>query len=88
MDRILYEPASAGEILKDYMGEQSTVELANELGISRVSLSRILNGHKRLTESMAIKLSRKYKTDPMFWIGISSEYEIWKILKSEEKADI
>lgn len=81
----LHEPISAGEILKDYMGGESIKDLAEELGVSRVGLSKVINGHTQITPKMAVKLSKKYKTDPMFWLGLSNEYEIWKILKDEQE---
>lgn len=82
---LLNKPVPAGEILKDYMGEKPITEVAKELGISRGGLSKILNGHTQITPKMAIMLGVKYETDPMFWLGLSNEYEIWKI-KQETKS--
>jgi len=82
----LNKPISAGEILKDYIGDQSIKDLAEELGVSRVGLSKIVNGHTQITPSMAVKLSKKYLTDPMYWLGLSNEYEVWKILNEEKNS--
>lgn len=84
---LLHKPIPAGEILKDYIGNQPIKEVAEELGISRVGLSKILHGHTQITPKMAVLLSQKYETDPMFWLGLSNEYEVWKI-KQAERADI
>lgn len=74
-----------GKILANYIGEESKTKVAEELGISRVGLSKIINGHTRITERMAVKLAKKYGTDEMFWIEMSVKYELWKI---KQEADI
>ncbi len=44
----MHNPAHPGEILREYMGDMSVTGLAAHLGVTRVTLSRLLNGRRCL----------------------------------------
>ena len=53
----MFDPAHPGEILREFIQEDMTVmETASRLGISRVALSRILNGKSGISAEMAIRI--------------------------------
>ena len=53
----MHNPAHAGEILKEYLGDLSLTKAAENLGISRSSLSRIIKGKQAVNAELAIKLA-------------------------------
>lgn len=53
-------------------------ELASGLGISRKTLSKIINGRGTITPDMALRLSRAFDTTPDFWLNLQKNYDLWR----------
>ena len=51
--------------------------LADHLGISRKTLSQVINGHARVTPDIARRLSRAFNTSVDLWIGLQSGRDVW-----------
>ena len=61
----MHNPAHPGEVLTDWLPEQMTVtQAAKELQVSRVTLSKVLNGKAGITAAMALRLSAWLGTTP------------------------
>ena len=74
------KPTHPGQILKeDYLEPLgvSITELSKVLGISRKTLSKIINERGSVTPEMALKLSRAFDTSPEFWINLQRNYDLW-----------
>ena len=74
------KPTHPGQILKeDYLEPLgvSFTELSKVLGISRKTLSKIINERGSVTPEMALKLSRAFDTSPEFWINLQRNYDLW-----------
>ncbi len=88
MEKLLMKnPPHPGEILlEDYMHPLglSVTALANVLHVSRKSLSQIINGRSGISPLMAVRLSRAFNTSPMYWLGMQEEFDLAKILASDE----
>jgi antitoxin HigA-1 len=54
----------------------SVNEAANALGVSRKTLSGILNGRTRITPEMAIRLSIAFDTTPESWLNQQVHYDL------------
>ena len=56
----MIDPAHPGEIARDNMGAEgcNVTECASKLGVSRITLSRLLNGRAGVSASMALALER------------------------------
>lgn len=54
-----------GEYIKDMVipKEMTQADAANEIGVTRPALSRVLNGHSKLSENMAAKLEKAFGAD-------------------------
>ncbi len=52
----MHNPAHPGEVLREYLGELTVTNAAAKLGVSRVALSRILNGTNGISADMALRL--------------------------------
>jgi antitoxin HigA-1 len=64
----------------------SVTEAADQLGVTRVSLSRVLNGHSGISPEMALRLERwlgeEHGGRAAVWLGMQSAYDLWHAEKS------
>jgi len=75
----MHNPAHPGEVLKEWIPEEMTVtQAAKELHISRVSLSKVINGKVGITAHMALRLSAWLGTTPDMWMGMQSQWDLWQ----------
>ena len=51
-------------------------EAARKLGVSRVALSRVLNGHAAISPELAIRLEQAGVSTARFWIGLQSNFDL------------
>ena len=61
--------------------KQNTLVIAEQvraLGVTRVSLSRVLNGKAGVSAEMAVRLGKWLGTGPEVWINMQAQYELWK----------
>ena len=74
------QPTHPGSILKDdYLVPLSITitDMAAKLGISRKTLSKILNEKGAITPDMALRLSRAFGTTPDLWLNLQKNYDLW-----------
>ena len=81
----MHNPPHPGKVLREYLGALSVTEAAKHLGVTRVSLSRILNGAAGISAEMAMNLSEALGTTPELWLGMQTQYELWKISQKRRK---
>lgn len=74
----MHNPPHPGEILQEEFAEISVTEAAKCLGISRVSLSRVLNGASGISAQMDLRLSKALGTTPGIWLGMQMGYDLWQ----------
>jgi addiction module HigA family antidote len=53
-------------------------ELAGTLGVSRKTLSKIVNERGDVTPDMALRLSRAFNTTPELWLNLQRNYDLWE----------
>jgi len=73
-------PSHAGRILKSGFIDQYGLQVqtvAKLLGITRVHLSRIINGHSPVTPDIALKLEILTQTPATQWLAIQSKYDAY-----------
>ena len=78
MDKVKRKPTHPGTILKeDYLVplKISVTEMAEKLGVSRKTLSRILNEKSSITPDMALRLARAFDTTPKLWLNLQQNEE-------------
>lgn len=74
------KPTHPGEIIKEeYMKTLSltVTSLADSLGVSRKTLSTIVNERAAVTPDMALRLSRAFSTSPELWLNMQKSYDLW-----------
>lgn len=74
----MHNPPHPGEVLREWIPEGMTVtEAASDLRVSRVTLSKILNGKGGVTADMALRLSKWLGTSPDLWLGLQTQFDLW-----------
>ncbi len=74
----MFNPAHPGEVLKERIGELSVSEVAKHLGVSRVTLSRLVNAKSGVSADMALRLSEAFNTTPDLWLKLQMNYDLWQ----------
>jgi len=75
----MHNPAHPGEVLRGWLPEEMTVtQAAKELQISRVTLSKLLNGKAGVTATMALRLSAWLGTTPDVWLSMQTQWDLWQ----------
>lgn len=75
----MHNPAHPGEVLREWIPEKMTVTVAAEqLGVSRVMLSKILNGHAGVSAEMALRLAAWLGTSPEVWLEMQTAWDLWQ----------
>lgn len=73
-------PPHPGEIIKSLCLEPlglSVTEAAKALGVSRKTLSAILNGRGGISPEMAVRLSIAFGTSAESWLNQQTQYDLW-----------
>ncbi len=75
----MHDPAHPGEVLREWIPETMTVtQAAKDLKVSRVTLSKVLNGKAGVTAGMALRLSAWLGTTPEVWLGMQTQWDLWQ----------
>ena len=75
----MHNPAHPGEVLREWLPEGMTVtKAAKELQVSRVTLSKVLNGKAGVTAGMSLRLSAWLGTSPDVWLGMQTQRDLWQ----------
>lgn len=76
-----------GEILKETVFEPlhlSVTDAAERLSMSRVALSRVLNGKAGISPDLALRLETAGVSTAQFWINLQANYELWQAMQREQ----
>ena len=75
----MHNAAHPGEVLRAWMTELSTsiTAFAKHVSISRVMLSRLLNGHANISADMDLRLSEALGTSPGYWLALQTQRDLW-----------
>ncbi len=88
---MIHKSLHPGLIVKDALIDNtslSVTEAAERLGVTRTTLSRLLNGHAGISPEMALRLSKFFLTSVESWINLQAQYDSWLIKKDEIKMNI
>ena len=73
----MHNPAHPGEVLREYLGDITVTDAAERLGVTRATLSRILNGNAGISADMALRLEQALGTSAEMWLEMQLKYELW-----------
>jgi len=82
----MFNPPHPGEVLQEYFpAGLSVTHAAQKLGVSRQSLSAILNGRAGISAEMAVRLSKALGTNADLWLGMQMEFDLWQVRRHPPK---
>lgn len=73
-------PTHPGGILKRHYLEPlslAVAQAAKALGVSRKTVSKIVNERGEVTPDMALRLSKAFGTTPDLWLNLQMNYDLW-----------
>lgn len=76
----MHNPPHPGEVLRELCVEPlglTVTEVSEALGVSRKTLSSILNGRAGISPEMAIRLSKAFSTSAESWLAQQMQYDLW-----------
>jgi antitoxin HigA-1 len=80
----MHNPPHPGEVLQDTVigaGGISVSDFARKLGVSRVALSRIINGRAAVSADMALRLAAALGGSAESWLQMQAVHDLWKASK-------
>jgi addiction module HigA family antidote len=85
---LMHNPPHPGEVLRKLCLEPlglTVTEAAKALGISRKSLSAILNGRAGISPEMAVRLSIAFNTTAESWLTQQVQYDLYHAERRRKK---
>ncbi|MHB8422411.1 MAG: HigA family addiction module antitoxin [Leptospirales bacterium] len=74
----MHHPAHPGEVLREYLPPGMNVsEAARRLGVTRQSLSTLLNGRSDMSIEMALRLESALGIAADFWLRMQLQRDLW-----------
>ncbi|MFC2155306.1 HigA family addiction module antitoxin [Acidobacteriota bacterium] len=80
MDSKKRQPTHPGGILKRHYLEPlflTITEVAADLGVSRKTVSKIVNERGSITPGLALRLSKAFNKTPELWLNLQAKYDLW-----------
>jgi addiction module HigA family antidote len=84
----MHNPPHPGEIIRDMCIDPlnlAVTEAAASLGVTRKTLSMLLNGKSGISPEMALRLSKVFGRTPEGWLRLQLQYDLWK---AKQKVDL
>jgi addiction module HigA family antidote len=84
----MHNPPHPGEVLRQLCLEPlnlTVTDAARSLGVSRKTLSGILNGRAGISPEMAIRLSMAFDTSAESWLNQQLQYDLWNAEKDRKR---
>jgi len=83
----MHNPPHPGEILADTVlredGVMTLTEFAKRLKVSRVALSRVVNGRAAVSAELAIRLAAALGGSAKSWLHMQATYDLWHAQKKK-----
>lgn len=84
---MMHNPPHPGEVLREGWIEPLGLTItaaANALGVTRKTLSSILNGRAGISPAMALRLSRAFDTTAESWLDQQMQYDLWQAKQAKD----
>ena len=88
---LMHNPPHPGEVLRQLCLDPlklSVTEAARGLGVSRKTLSAIVNGRAGITPEMAVRLSIAFGTSSESWLNQQVQYDLWLAEKQRKSLNV
>lgn len=87
----MHNPPHPGEVLRELCIEPmglSITRVAEALGVTRKTLSGILNGRAGISPEMAVRLSLAFGTSSESWLNQQAQYDLWEAEKKRKSLNV
>jgi len=87
----MHNPPHPGEVIKELCLEPlgiSVTAAAKGLGVSRKTLSALLNGRAGVSPEMAIRLSIAFDTSAESWLNQQTQYDLWRVEQRRDELQV
>ena len=87
----MYNPPHPGELIRDFYLEPlglTITEAALGLGVSRNTLSELVNGKHGISPEMAYRLSKAFGRTPESWLNLQILYDLAQVQEKAEQLEI
>ncbi|MBJ7378116.1 MAG: HigA family addiction module antidote protein [Sphingobium sp.] len=78
---MMHNPPHPGELLRDEVIvalNLSVTEAASRLAMSRVALSRVLNGKAAISPDLALRLEQAGAGTARAWLAMQANHDLWR----------
>ena len=82
---VMHDPPHPGEIIRELCIEPldlTVTKAAESLGVTRKTLSMLLNGKAGISPEMSLRLSKVFGRSPEGWLKLQIQYDLWKSRQS------
>lgn len=91
MSLTMYNPPHPGEVIRELCLDPlgvSVTDAAKALGVTRKSLSELLNGRSGVSPEMALRLAIAFDTTAESWLSQQMQYDLWKVRLKRKKLKV
>jgi addiction module HigA family antidote len=81
-------PTHPGAVLREDVLpaiDMTQTELAERLGVSRLSVSELLHEKRALSPEMAVRLAVLLNTSPESWLRMQEALDLWEVRQNPQK---
>ena len=88
---LMHNPPHPGKLVREICLKPldlNVTEAAKGLGVTRKTLSSLLNGHSNVSPVMAIRLSKAFGGSPESWLTHQLYFDLWQAQKKSLKLEV
>ena len=84
------DPCHPGEIVRECLDglKLNVTDGAAALGVTRTTLSRVLNGKACVSPEMAVRLSKAFGSTAGFWLRLQLNYDLAQVEKNAAQINV
>jgi len=82
------KPTHPGEVLLEDVIKPlgiTITDAAKDLGISRKTLSELVNGKCALSPELAVRIAKATNTSPESWLAMQTKLDLWNAMQNDPK---
>jgi antitoxin HigA-1 len=88
---LMHNPPHPGEVIRELCLKplkMTVTEAASSLGVTRKTLSELLNGRSGISPEMALRLSMAFGTTAESWLNQQMHYDLWQVRKKARRLKV
>ena len=88
---MMHDPPHPGELIREDCLKPLNLTVtaaAAGLGVTRKTLSTVINGRAGVSPDMAIRLSKAFGSTPETWLRMQLAYDLWQAQKHADRIKV